>query len=546
MDLVDHRLHRERGCFLAALALASIAGVALRTWGITSQVVLDDEWHAIHKLQAHWWSIFGSFGWSDHSIPLTLFYKAMASVAGLTEGRIRALQVLSGIALVPFAGWLAWRATGDRAAAALLAVLVAFSPFLVLWSRFARPYAITLLLAVACVASAWAWRARRSRGLAWAVIGTGALTAWLHPISALYPAIACLFVFLEDALAQRQVRSHAARQSFRLGMATAAAMAALLVVPLVRDHRSLSAKSGGDFPDLQTYERMLAIFWGGIPTPAIAVATALSAAGFGVLVTRDRRLALFLAALASIPPLVVSLIGATWVHEGQNLARYVLPLQPILLFTASLGLVSLVRTAAAWRGGLAAWVTAAAASLAFAIAVPTVEQVARLGTWYGHLDYHWDYRVRNNDAKRRDAAYTLPAFYEKLSHLPPGTVPIIEAPFAHEAPFNSLAFYATFHHQPERFGMLRDVCRPDKREGEVPFHDPRFRFRMFVFLQDVEAVRRSGARYLVFERRDPHGRPFPESDRCLAALERLYGAPSEIDERVAAFDLQAPLRLDDR
>ena len=529
MDPVDRRSHRERWYFFAALILASIAGAALRTWGITSQVVLDDEWHAIHKLQAHWWSVFSSFGWSDHSIPLTLFYKAMASLAGLTEGRIRALQVLSGIALVPFAGWLAWKAIGDRAASALFAMLVAFSPFLVLWSRFARPYAITLLLAVACVASVWAWRTKRSRGLARAVIATGALTAWLHPISALYPAIACLFVFLEDGLAQRQLRSHAARQSFRLGMATAGAMAALLVVPLVRDHRSLSAKSGGDFPDLQTYERMLAIFWGGMPTPAIAVATALSLWGFGILMMRDRRLALFLAALASLSALVVSLIGATWVQEGQNLARYVLPLQPILLFAASLGLVSLVRTAAGRRAGLAAWVAAAMASFGFAITVPTVEQVARLGSWYAHLDYHWDYRVRNNEAKRGDPAYTLPAFYAKLSRLPPGSTPIIEAPFAHEAPFNNLAFYATFHHQPERFGMLRDVCRPDKRQGEVPSHDPRFRFKMFVFLQDVEAVRNSGARYLVLERQDPHGRPFPESDRCLAALERLLKVLREWD-----------------
>src|SRR6478736_942072 len=106
--------------FTASLVVATLVAFALRVYGLTGQVILDDEWHAIHKLSsASWWGIATSFGLVDHCIPLTLLYKAMAATTGLAEGRMRAPQVLCGVAVVPLAGWLAWRVTRDAPAAAL-------------------------------------------------------------------------------------------------------------------------------------------------------------------------------------------------------------------------------------------------------------------------------------------------------------------------------------------------------------------------------------------------------------------------------------------
>src|SRR5258706_5703122 len=98
----------SRTFFFATVTLATALAVWLRTYGITSQVVLDDEWHAIHKLMsASYVDITKTFGAADHSIPLTLLYKAMADTIGLAEGRMRVLQVACGIALVPVAALLA-------------------------------------------------------------------------------------------------------------------------------------------------------------------------------------------------------------------------------------------------------------------------------------------------------------------------------------------------------------------------------------------------------------------------------------------------------
>jgi hypothetical protein len=85
--------------------------------------------------------------------------------------------------------------------------------------------------------------------------------------------------------------------------------------------------------------------------------------------------------------------------------------------------------------------------------------------------------------------------------------------------------------------MLHDLCLDGPYYGEVP-RDARFRFRNFVFLDDPEAVRASGARYLLLHRGELHGAPFREADRCMAALARLYGPPVDVDARLAVFDLR--------
>jgi len=545
MDAMTRSNWRDAGPpWLVLVAIATVLAIGLRTWGLTGQVVLDDEWHAIHKLAtSSYWDIFRTFGVADHSIPLTLFYKAMADTIGLAEGRLRALQAICGIALVPAGAWLAWRATGDRPASALFAFLVAGSPFLVMWSRFARPYAITVLLSVLCVAAVWRWRTQRTWRWAAAAAVTGALAAWFHTIAGMYAAIACLFVFAEDVLASRREglpasRSPRVKASFRLGVRVAASMALLLAAPMVHDFHSLAEKGGGDRANLDTFAWMVAIVWGGVPTTVIAAACLVAAWGFVVLLRRDRPLAAYLAALGAVPMAFLSITGAVWIFSGQNFLRYQLPFLPLVLFLGSVGTTDLARAIVRSRPERAAWSAALGLSAAYLAATPAIAQVATLGPWYAHLDYHWDYRHRWNETKRPDHSYDPPEFYRRLGRMAPGAAPVIEAPFEWEAPYEQLAYYARFHRQHELFGMLHDLCRDGPRVGEPPPRDRRFRFRLFVFLDDVDGVRNTGARYLLLHLNMPHGKPFPEAGRCLERLTALYGAPAEQDDRLAVFELR--------
>ncbi len=533
------------GAWAAGLALAVALGAWLRLHGLDAQVVQDDEWHAIHKLMtAGYGEIFRSFGYADHSIPLTLLYKAMADTVGLTEFNMRIVQAIAGIALIPLAAAIAWAASRNRAATLLCAFLVAGAPFLVLYSRTARPYAITTLLVVLALACLWRWRERRTVRLAAAICALIALSAWLHPISAVFPAVALVFIFAEDLRAAKSAPRRLA-QTLAFAAAAALSIALFLALPIASDWGSLTAKAGGDHAGGYTISRMLSLHIGGLPDWLTALVTLLAAFGAWRMVRREPALGAYLAALAVIPVAIFMFLGAMWTHQGHTFARYVFPVQVILLLWISVGLADLVRALArrSWPAlELAVAVMAAAGYLAVN---PAIRQVATLGPWYGHLYYQFDYVDMHNVAALQYFAYDAPRFYHELGKMPAGSATIIEAPFTSGAPANSMAFFRTFHQQREIIGLLHYLCLPGPYEGEVP-KDKRFRFRNFVFLDDRDAVINSGARYLLLHRDQLHGRPFKQADQCLAALTRMYGEPVDIDPRLAVFDLHpagAPRKL---
>jgi hypothetical protein len=518
---------------MLGVAIATVLGAWLRLHGLGEQVVQDDEWHAIHKLMASGYAdIFRSFGMADHSIPLTLLYKAIAETTGLTEINLRIVQVAAGIALIPLCAFLALRATANRASAMLCAFLVAGAPFLVLYSRLARPYSITTLATVLVLALLWRWRETRGLGVAALACALAASSAWLHPISAVFPAVAILFIFAEDLRARKPIR-----EIMALAFAMASAMAALLAAPVVHDFASLSAKAGGNFAGGYTLARVLSLFAGGLPDAMTVVVVAIAGFGATRLFRVRRALAAYLVVIAVVPVVVFAVLGAAWVHQGHTFARYVLPVQVVFLMWFAFGVASLVRVFLGPAAPRAEMLVALATAVAYLALNPAIRQVETLGPWYGHAYHQFDYVGSHNAAALQYQDYDAPEFYKELGKLPAGSAPVIEAPFTYEAPANSLAYFRLFHRQPETIGLLHDLCLAGPYYGEVP-KDARFRFRNFVFLDDRDAVLASGARYLLLHLDQLHGRPFAEAGRCTAALTRLYGAPIHADKRLAVFDLR--------
>jgi hypothetical protein len=522
----------------AAIALATLLGAWLRLHGLDVQVVQDDEWHAIHKLMtASYGEIARSFGVADHSIPLTLFYKAMAETAGLDEVNMRIVQAICGIALIAVGGWLAFRATANAATAALFAFLLAGAPFLVLYSRFARPYAITTLLSVLVLAALWRWRSTRSARLAAAICLMASLAAWLHPLAALYPMAALLFILLDDLQSSRW-RIPAARSTILLGVVAGLAIAAPLIPPILGDLQSLSAKAGDSRPTPYTLSRVISLFAGGLPDAVTVLVAAIAAWGAAIRIRQGSRVDRYLLFTVLAPLLAVIVLRGSWTHQGHTLARYVLPAQVAFLFWVAAGAMDIAGRLALGRTVAAQGLAAAILAAGYLALNPAIHQVRTLGPWYGHLYHHFDYVPEDNRALRYYDNWRVPDFYRKLGTMPEGSVTIIEAPFDFAAPYNPDAFYAQFHHQRELQGFVHDLCMPGRFYGEVP-KDPRFRFRSFVYLDDRDAVKRSGARYLVLQRDLRNGEPFKEADRCLEALRQRYGEPIEADPRVAVFDLGA-------
>jgi len=525
----------ESAILAAVVAACTVLAAWLRLHGLADQVVLDDEWHALAKLMsASYREIAVSFGQADHSIPLTLLDKALAATIGLDEWRLRGLQVAFGTALVPFAAWLAWRVTDDRPAAALLALTLAASPFLVLYSRIARPYAITTFLVCAVLALAWRWRSSPRVGLAAAACALGSLSAWLHPLTALYPATACLFIAIES-LAASPDRAARMRRALALGIAMAAAMALPLLPPVLADFHSISGKAGTVHATLGTVARMLAIFSGVLPAALSVALVALAAAGAFLLQRRQPALGRYLLAIVVVPPAAVAIIGADWSSQGHTFARYVFPLQVVLLGWACFGAAQLARRLVPRHAEAAAWCGAVVLAVGYLAAAPTWRQVTRLGAWYSHIYWQYDFDPAYNRARTVFRQQPVPAFYRDLARLPPRSVLVVEAPFSFEAPYNPFAWFDDVGGQRAIAGLLGPLCTAGARE--IPAHDPRFRFHSFVFLDDPAAVRAAGARYIALHLEQVDGHAFADAARCVDALSRRYGPPASRDARMATWDL---------
>jgi uncharacterized membrane protein len=139
--------------FYPLLGIIVIAGVYLRLYQFLLQVLLDDEWHAVHQLlQKGPRELFLTIGQADFSIPLGLLYWVEKEWFGLSELGMRWPMMLAGIATLAVLPLYARRFVGDGVAL-LFAALLAMSPMLVFYSRMARPYALTLMLALLALAA---------------------------------------------------------------------------------------------------------------------------------------------------------------------------------------------------------------------------------------------------------------------------------------------------------------------------------------------------------------------------------------------------------
>ncbi len=228
------------------LTLAVAIGAWLRWYQLGTQVLVDDEWHAVHKvLHSDAWGIARTFGFADHSIPLTLYYRFLALHGGLTEWVMHLPMLIAGVILLVLAG-LSLRRQITPTVGATWVMLLAISPLLVYQSKSARPYALTSLLTfIAIVAFRKWWQKEGPQWLpAVGYVVATFLAGWLHPITLPFTLLPFGYYGVRAILGAR--RTPALLRLSLLGVATAVPLAAVLAPPLMNDWVRFSAKAGSD------------------------------------------------------------------------------------------------------------------------------------------------------------------------------------------------------------------------------------------------------------------------------------------------------------
>lgn len=517
------------------MLVSFVAGMALRAWQLDIQILIDDEWHAVHRLlRASASDIATHLGYADYSIPLTLYYQGLYRTIGLSEWGMHVPPLLAGIGLLLVGPRLLARSFA-LPSRAIWTSLVAISPLLVYHSKVARPYALTSLATFVAIIAfrAW-WLDGRRRDAALYVVAT-VLSGWLHPVTLPFTLLPFAYYALR---ASRPFDPRRLRALAIAGLVTAAAVALVLLPPLVIDWTEFSHKAGRDVVTAASAYRT-ALMLAGTGSPWAAAIVAVTAViGFRAVLRRDRDLAWYLASTLGVAGAVVASSGAEWISHPLVLARYLLPAVPFLLLFSAEGIAVQIA-----RFGRAPAAVAASAALAAALFVagPIPAEWHYPNQFWGHLRYQFDYDPEQNPYVQLVPKDPVPAFYAELGKRPPGSVTLIETPWRLESHFNPQPLYQDVHHQLITIGLATPVCGASEF-GHFPPERTGMTMRRFVHLSAVLRGETAGADYLVVHvtprnmAADP-GALWPDVAACMPAIEAALGPPVFRDDQMVVFAL---------
>jgi hypothetical protein len=559
-DVVERELERARGVVRrkdhhkfpaadrmnAALAWVPIiaAALGLRLFQIGSQILIDDELHALVKLStSDYRGIATTLGLADHSIPLTLFYKWVAEQGRLSEAWMLGPPWIAGVAACVFAVWVA-RRHASRLERLTFAGLLAVCPLIVLYTRQARPYAITLFLALVAIWAAWRWsQDGRKRYLALHVLA-GVAAVYFHMIVA--PFVFGVWVhFLAEWLLgdRRDVR----RLALILGMGALCGLlaAALLGPAVVNDWGNLEQKVGAERPTLYSIWRTAQMLAGTTWPVLLGVLVALGTIGARVLWIRHPRATRFVVSLVLLQVVCIFLSGALWLNHALVMSRYLLVALPFALFAVTVGFAWGCERLFSGQRWLAA-ALAAALILDLYASGPLPAALSYPNAFFGHYVYFFDFDPAHNEVVPVLKPGPMPAFYRALGKMSAGSKTLIEAPWRFESIFNREPYFQEVHRQHVEIGMVGTLCPPGAF-AEQP-RSFRNKFRHFIDLSRPVEELRKRADYVVFHRNlelsnmtkpwmTYGSKALPAVDACIADFRQRIGNPVFEDETITVFDL---------
>lgn len=523
--------------FWLTLAIAACA-IGLRLWLLPSQLLADDEWHAVNKLLSSntYWDIFKTFGFADHCIPLTLWYNFLAEHGALTEWQMRLPLLIAGLATPVSLPYLL-RKNLRTAEVYLFAFLLSVSPLLVYFSRTARPYSISTLAALLAVIAFYHWWRTDQRRYAFIYAFSAAIAIWFQLITIFF--VAAPFLILGSVSVYHSTKTHQWHKPIKiliLGCSTLTIMLLLVGVPLWSDFNALSSKSGVDIINLETLIVAAGLWSGG--SSKLWMLMILLTAGYGgwIFYHRQRQWFLYLSTISALTFILVAISGGAWLHHALVLVRYLLPILPLGLLFLAIGIVGLALKLPL----ISLRYCGAALLLALLVYYSPLRQEYRqpVNQFTGHMGYQFDYNLIRNIYRKKYANEPVSPWFYELGKADPGSKTLISAPWALEWHFNRWYLDQQVHQQYVKAGFVIDFC-VDETFGEYSSSNKQPHFQHMVYLKD-HLLTSASADYLVLYRpteelKQYHRFPFwPE---CEAKIIALMGTPDYQDQWIIVYQL---------
>ena len=472
-------------------------GMALRLYQLPAQIIADDEFHALNTAIRHSYRfILTHFGEADHSIPVSLFYKVCLDIFWLDEMVMRGPMVLAGLASLVVFPRLA-RGHLNQAATSAFRWLLAISPLCIYFSRYARPYALTLFLTFTGLLACYEWGRKGRLSAAVIYVLCAILASYLHLASAPI-LLAALLYWLIRSLVIDKDRSRAV-QHFQVLLCVSAGLALTIGPPLLLS-RGLVLKLGRGTPDLLTLEGTLELFcgvgtlWIALPMAALVLIEVV------FLLFLRRRWIHYLLFVVAFQILFTLAAQPVWVHVPIVLTRYLVVLLPVLLIL----LAAAIGRAEDWLTSRVQLYPQGLTTIGLVVlllsAGPLPATYYHPNNWTNHAIFQYSYAASHPySINRLLQPAEMPAFYRKLGQEEPGSITIVEAPWYYQWGINNLPYYQRVHGQHTRIGFIDPSPHPT-RLGELPLDRTGLEFRNFVHLADRGGLREGGVQFAILHK----------------------------------------------
>ena len=529
--------------FWAWLLFVAVIGSWLRLDQFFAQVLIDDEWHAVHQLlKSTPERIALSYGYADYSIPLTLLYWWQAATFGLSETLMRWPMMVAGIATLVFLPWLTARRL-DRLTAIGLAVLLAASPLLIAFSMKARPYALNVLLVWLSVWLFYRYcspsgtktgKRKWLLGLAYALVS--ALAVWTHLIVALF--IAAPFIVEALRLLKRPAGERKARFICLLSLAlpAGALTLALTLPPLLHDLNALVGKTHKHQLSLDTLIGAWHLWLGTSSALLAGIGLVMALVGTPTIFRRfPEATAVGVGTLLTF--ILVAVTQPAWINHPLVLARYLLPALPLALLLVASGFAQVAQR----TGPLPAALLFALYALVLLVTSPLPELMRHPNSNKSHTALIYEFRPGKNEALDYMRQRPVPPFWRQLASRPAGSLTVAVAPFAFESYHWDAILTEPASRQRVIPGLLLGLC-VDKRHGEVP-NNARFRFANVAYLANPEDLKKRGVDYVLWQKPayfgPAAGMTHKKLDGCGDKIRALYGPAVYEDDKIAVYPVSA-------
>lgn len=528
----------------ALLAFFLAVGFALRWHQLLWQILSDDEWHAVRTaVRESYWQM--ATGLSTSAVPLfSMIYKALHDHLGASELTFRLPMLLAGLALIAVFPLVLPAGTLSRRGQAALAGLLAISPLLIYFSRYARPYALSVLLSTAALFAFYRWWRREPGRWGTLFVVCGVLSPAFHLTAVTTMAAPFAWAFYE---LWRGRGERTALEVWKLGLLTGGLIVLTLAPPVLLDFGAIERRAGASRVDYLTFRESLPLL-AGLDGPGALLAGLAALAGFVLFLRRQPRLAAMLAFTTLVTVAGTVLSGADSVQVPIVFVRYSLWLAPyFLLLVAYTMAAALDRLPAA-----AAWPALGLALGLLFWAGPWPGTYGRINNWTSHAIYQYTYRDASPFSYERRPPH-VPELYRQLAAEPPGSLTIAEAPFYFEWHNNPLPYYQEVHRQRVVAGMLGGAC--DRRAiNFLPPEGVHLELRNTVDVSRRHDLEQHGVDIVIFHKnmyqefpriwknlaRVPPTNLPPETGlvRCLPRYRKVLGKPFYEDDTLVAFDFR--------